>query len=221
MKFNEKLVLNAYIFSLLGVEDLEGLSKSFKDDTRLEGVDEEGVSLFYYSISSMIFDDTPLDKIKLLEYDNNIVRHTKSLKQPIKWKYFQYLSLLFTEIYLDRYSASKENLLKNLNEYLEEFNSKIPTKEKIKPFEIDSLNKLAFWNATGSGKTLLMHINIMQFKHYNKSKINKTILITPNAGLSSQHLKEFEGNGFDAEMFSEESKGLFEKDIIEVLEISN
>jgi len=46
MKFNEKLVLNAYIFSLLGVEDLEGLSKSFKDDTRLEGVDEEGVSLF-------------------------------------------------------------------------------------------------------------------------------------------------------------------------------
>jgi len=188
MKFNEKLVLNAYIFSLLGVEDLEGLSKSFKDDTILEGVNEEGVSLFYYSISSMIFDDTPLDKIKLLEYDNNIVRHTKSLKQPIKWKYFQYLSLLFTEIYLDRYSASKENLLKNLNEYLEEFNSKIPRKEKISTFKLESLNKLAFWNATGSGKTLLMHINIKQFKHYNKSKINKTILITPNAGLSSQHL---------------------------------
>ena len=118
------------------------------------------------------------------------------------------------------YCSSKETLLKNLNEYLEEFNKSLPKKEQIKPFELNSLNKLAFWNATGSGKTLLMHINIMQFHHYNKNKINKTILITPNTGLSSQHLKEFEANGLDAEMFREESKNLFEQDIIEVLEIS-
>jgi len=32
MKFNEKLVLNSYIFSLLGVKNLEELSKSFKDE---------------------------------------------------------------------------------------------------------------------------------------------------------------------------------------------
>ncbi|MCK5294829.1 MAG: hypothetical protein KAJ49_09265 [Arcobacteraceae bacterium] len=30
--FGQKLVLNSYIFSLLGVKDLEELSKSFKDD---------------------------------------------------------------------------------------------------------------------------------------------------------------------------------------------
>ena len=220
MKFNEKLVLNSYIFSLLGVKDLEELSKSFKDEIRNEKLDEEGVSLFYYAIVGRLFDDAILNKIKLLEYDSNIVQHTKKLKQDIKWKYFQYITLLFVEIYLDMYSSSKETLLKNLNEYLEKFNAKLPLKEKIKPFELKNLNKLAFWNATGSGKTLLMHINMMQFNHYNKEKINKTILITPNAGLSSQHLKEFEANGLDAEIFSEESKGLFEKDIIEVLEIS-
>ena len=220
MKFNKKLVLNSYIFSLLGVKDLEELSNSFKDKIRNEKIDEEGVSLFYYAIVSRLFDDAKLDKIKLLEYDGNIVRHTKKLKQPIKWKYFQYLTLLFVEIYLDMYCSSKETLLKNLNEYLEEFNKSLPKKEQIKPFELNSLNKLAFWNATGSGKTLLMHINIMQFHHYNKNKINKTILITPNTGLSSQHLKEFEANGLDAEMFREESKNLFEQDIIEVLEIS-
>jgi len=219
-KFNEKLVLNSYIFSLLGVKDLKELSNSFKDEIRNEKIDEEGVSLFYYAIVGRLFDDAKLDKIKLLEYDSNIVKHTKKLKQPIKWKYFQYLTLLFVEIYLDMYCSSKETLLKNLNEYLEEFNKSLPKKEQIKPFELNSLNKLAFWNATGSGKTLLMHINIMQFHHYNKSKINKTILITPNAGLSNQHLKEFEANGLDAEMFREESKNLFEKDIIEVLEIS-
>ena len=220
MKFNEKLVLNSYIFSLLGVDDLEELSNSFKDDVRNEKVDEEGVSLFYYCLSSRLFDDAKIDKIKLLEYDSHILRHTKKLTQPIKWKYFQYITLLFTEIYLDMYCSSKDTLLKNLNEYLEEFNKRLSKKEKIAPFELENLNKLAFWNATGSGKTLLMHINIMQFKHYNKSKINKTILITPNAGLTEQHLKEFEANGLEAEKFSEESKSLFEKDMIEVLEIS-
>ena len=27
------------------------------------------------------------------------------------------------------------------------------------------LNKLAFWMATGSGKTLLMHANFLQYQH--------------------------------------------------------
>ena len=220
MKFNEKLVLNKYILSLLGVDSLEDLSKSFKDETRNEAIDEEGISLFHYAIIGKLFDDNKIDKTKLLEYDNNIVRHTKNLKQDIKWKYFQYLTLLFTEIYLDRYFSSKETLLKDLNKFLKEFNISLPPKEKIAPFELSNLNKLAFWNATGSGKTLLMHINLMQFKHYNKNKINKTILITPNAGLSSQHLKEFEASGILAEMFREDSQSLFEKDLVEVLEIS-
>lgn len=224
MKFNEKLVLNSYIFSLLGVNNsddlLKELSGSFKDKVTHEKVDEEGVSLFYRAISGQLFDDAKIDKIKLLEYDNNIVRDTKRLKQAIKWKYFQYITLLFTEIYLDMYCSSKETLLENLNAYLKEFNKSLLAKEKIEPFTLNGLNKLAFWNATGSGKTLLMHMNIMQFKRYNKKAINKTILITPNAGLSSQHLKELEANGFEAEMFSEGSRGLFEKEIIEVLEIS-
>ena len=28
------------------------------------------------------------------------------------------------------------------------------------------LNKVAFWSATGSGKTLLMHVNVLQYRHY-------------------------------------------------------
>jgi len=220
MKFNEKLVLNSYLFSLFGYQDLDSLSKSFKENTRNEKVDEEGVSLFYYSIVSSLNDEAKIDKIKLLEYDNNIVRHTKKLKQDIKWKYFQYIALLFTEIYLDRYCSSKETLVQDLNRYLEVFNAKLPKKERVEAFELKDLNKLAFWSATGSGKTLLMQMNIMQFKHYNRQSINKTILITPNAGLSSQHLKEFESNGFEAELFSDSSRGLFEQDVIEVLEIS-
>jgi len=225
MRFNEKLVLNKYIFSLFGCESFEEFLKYepiIKTDTNLEKIDEEGISLYYHLLTSRFFTNLKIDKIKLLEYDNNIVRHTQELKREVKWKYFQYMTLLFTEIYLDMYFSNKDALLKNLNSFLKEFNSKIPKKEGLGEFRIEGLNKLAFWNATGSGKTLLMHINILQFKHYNKSsshKINKTILITPNSGLSNQHNKEFEESGLEAEIFNKDGNNLFTGDAIEIIEI--
>ena len=50
------------------------------------------------------------------------------------------------------------------------------------------LNKLAFWMATGSGKTLLMHANILQYRraltrHGQRRELNRIILLTPNEGL--------------------------------------
>ncbi len=229
MRFNDKLVLNKYIFSLFGVKSFDEFLKyesSIKEDTNLEKIDEEGISLFYHLITIRFFTNLKIDKIKLLEYDTNIVRHTNALKREVKWKYFQYLTLLFTEIYLDMYFSSKESLLKNLNDFLKEFNAKNP-KEKIEPFKYEELNKLAFWNATGSGKTLLMHINMMQFSHYNqknKHKINKILLITPNAGLSAQHLRELYESGLEAEMFDKNRSSSRQTSIkfsdIEILEIS-
>lgn len=226
MKFNEKLVLSRYFFSLFGMEDFEAFCRhepNMRADTNLEKIDEEGISLFYHLITSRFFTQLKIDKIKLLEYDNNIVRHTKALKRDLKWKYFQYLTLLFTEIYLDRYFRSKQELLQELNHFLIEFNKKLPKTEQIDDFKLSDLNKLAFWNATGSGKTLLMHMNILQFHHYNQSnhhKINKVLLITPNAGLSEQHLGEFEQSSLDAEIFSKSAPTLFSGNNIEIIEIS-
>ena len=47
--------------------------------------------------------------------------------------------------------------------------------------------------ATGSGKTLLMHVNIKQYLYYlehhgRRRDLNRIILLTPNEGLSQQHL---------------------------------
>lgn len=58
--------------------------------------------------------------------------------------------------------------------------------------------------ATGSGKTLVMHANILQFQHYlakhhRRRELNRIILLTPNEGLSQQHLREFAVAGIDAE----------------------
>ena len=109
MKFNQKLALNAYMLSLFQVESIEELSKDLKE-SRLESVDENGQSLFYHRLTQRLFENPHLSKDKLEAYDANIVRYTTQLGRDIKWKYFQYLTLLFVEIYLDRYFNDKEAL---------------------------------------------------------------------------------------------------------------
>src|SRR5690606_1876722 len=93
-----------------------------------------------------------------------------------------------------------------------------------KPFTLENLNKLAFWNATGSGKTLLMHINIKQYLHYaslyNQHHQNKVLLITPNEGLSKQHLEEFKSSDIRANIFSKNDSGMFSGKQVEILEIT-
>ena len=39
---------------------------------------------------------------------------------------------------------------------------------RVEQYEESDLKKLAFWMATGSGKTLLMHMNYRQYLHYNR-----------------------------------------------------
>ena len=233
MKFNNKLVLNSYLISLFGFvkkdsnEDecysvFEELAKELKD-SQLEELDENDNTLFYHKLTdNLITTEKKISDDKLLEYDENIVRHTKTIGRGIKWKYFQYLSLLFVEIYLDKYFKDKEQLLQDLNAYLKEFNKSIKPKGKLTEYDNTELNKLALYSATGSGKTLLLQMNLLQFNHYanGKIKINKTVLITPNEGLSNQHLEEFEVSNIEAEIFSKESKGLFESNAIEILEIT-
>ena len=162
MKFNEKLVLNSYLLSLFGVDTFEALAKDLKT-SRLEELDENDNTLFYHELKDkLIATDKKISDDKLLEYDENIVRHTKTMGRDIKWKYFQYLSLLFVEIYLDKYFEDREQLLLDLNKHLKEFNENLDKKEKLTEYNETELNKLALYNATGSGKTLLLHMNLLQ-----------------------------------------------------------
>jgi len=167
----------------------------------------------------------------LRAYDENIVRHWQRIttrrnreERPISPKYFQYLALLFTEIYLDRYFRDAAGLLASLNTFVSEFNSELPEPDQIRPYKLDELNKLAYWQATGSGKTLQMHVNILQYRHYlalngRERELNRIILLTPNEGLSLQHQREFELSGLDAELFSKEGRGLFAGRSVEIIDI--
>lgn len=231
-----KLALNQWLLSLFNVTKFEQLAEHLRNE-KLEGMDENNVHHFHHALTAQLFNLTQLPTELLLEYDQNIVRHTQRLNErritrgeaTIVWKYFQYLTLLFTEIYLDRYFRDPQTLLADINTQVAAMNADRPENDHVAPFDDSAeawpqINKLAYWSATGSGKTLLMHANILQYqsyleKHGRRRELNRIILLTPNEGLSQQHLREFEEAGLPAELFQKDGSGLFAGQRIEILDI--
>lgn len=232
LKLSKGLVLNRYLLSLFGCTEFEQMAVYLKA-SNLEGYDEENVSKFHIAIKLWLASDI-LPKELLLEYDQNIFSHTAEISENrdevVKWKYFQYVTLLFTEIYLDKYFSDANKLLKELNEFVDKFNdlldNDVPNKYDFisQKFTINELSKIAIWSATGSGKTLLLHVNIKQYLYYankfGKKDFNKVLLVTPNEGLSLQHLKDFKESNIDAEIFSKSSGSMFSGTKVEIIEIS-
>ena len=234
--FSHKLVLNQWILSLFNVKSFKEIADLLRNES-LEGLDENNIHRFHHVLTAHLFNLTKISTEQLLEYDQNIVKHTLRLndtrrtngEDPIVWKYFQYLALLFTEIYLDRYFSNPLELLKDLNKQISVYNEGKPETEQISQLDetIDAwsqLNKIAFWMATGSGKTLIMHANILQYqnsleKHGRSRELNRIVLLTPNEGLSKQHLGEFKKSGVTAELFNKDGS-LFSGKVVEILEVT-
>lgn len=235
--FSYKLALNQWILSLFGVNKFEDLALHLRDE-RLEGLDENNITRFYHAIVTYFPDLPELSTSVLLEYDQNIVKHTRTLNEPriahgekpITWKYFQYLALLFAEIYLDRYFADPESLRSAIAAQITKLNEGQDEDDQIEGFDDSAdasadLNKLAFWIATGGGKTLIMHANILQYRYYvekhrKQRELNRIILLTPNEGLSQQHLREFQASGIEAEIFNKDGTSLFTGHSVEIIEIT-
>ena len=246
--FHDKIVLNKYLLSLFGINAIGSkiVSKNglevFKELklSSTEGYTEEGNTKVLEQLKAHLYLTEDLTESMLQQYDENIVRYTHEISdgrdELIVWKYFQYLSLLFTEIYLDKFFGNKKQLQHDLNQFVKKFNAKeveehIGKKLKkgdsiyqVSPFKETDLNKLAFWNATGSGKTLLMHVNIKQYLHYakknNKGHGSKILLITPNEPLSRQHLADFQLSGIPANIFTKNQSGMFSGREVEIIEVS-
>lgn len=94
--------------------------------------------------------------------------YNRLISRPVQLRYYQILALYYTEAAL----------------------RKIRNKEKGYTVK----NKLAYWMATGSGKTLLMHLNILQYidhiggwRAFDELQI---ILTTPGVNLIEQHRRE-------------------------------
>jgi len=225
-RFDESLVLFQYMLSLFGSKSLDVLCEGMKGRDQ-EGWNEQNISRIYYYLTTQLFEFPGITKEQLLRYDQNITSHTFAVsgrRGQFRWKYFQYMALLFTEIYLDRYFGNAHGLLDDLNAFVERMNANREPQDKIDAYRMEDLNKIAFWQATGSGKTLIMHINILQYRHYldkafKQKDLNRTILLTPNEGLSAQHRDEFLLSGLSAGLFVKDGQSLFATRAIEIIDI--
>ena len=110
----------------------------------------------------------PLERIQDFLDDYNYLTG-----QNFKLRYYQVLALLFTECFFaDQQSDGYDQDSRQ-----------------------ETQRMLAYWMATGSGKTLVMHLNILQYLHHFCRRDNARLqifLTTPLANLIKQHERELE-----------------------------
>ena len=144
----------------------------------------------------------------LARYDDNVRRHLATInagrRDPITLRYFQQLAAIYAELFLDRRAAAPEAFAQEIDRYVASRVRLMPATYPVRGITAADLNKLAFWMATGSGKTLIMHLNYLQFLHYGGAdQLDNIILITPNEGLSAQHMDEMAASGIPSARFGE------------------
>ena len=203
MKLANSLVLFKYLLTQFGFKTFDELKEKFSGFA--PRMDSAGQSLY---ANMLLASPVKISKNDILRYDTIILEYEEMLRKNraepyLSFKYFQYFALLFTEFYFENYQSSKEIFLQELNAFKNaqrDFND-------IEDFQASDLKKLAYWMATGSGKTLIMHVNYWQLKKYFKDWEN-IILITPNEGLSLQHYEEFCKSGIKAKLYSGSEESL-------------
>lgn len=217
MQLDKQLVLFRYILKQFGYETFEDLRDDFNN--KEGGVSSTGYTFFASILmtnSGKLIEDTSIQ-----QYDEAIQSYEKKLRENraepfLTFKYYQWFSLLFTEYFFDLYSHNETLFINQLNHYL----SDSKDFKDIESYQESDLKKLAYWMATGSGKTLLMHCNYWQIIKYYKDWEN-IILITPNEGLSRQHYESFLESGIPSKLYSgsEESLKTKEGEVL-ILEIT-
>ena len=222
-KINNHLILHGWLNDQFGYRTPRDL---LRDVALLdEGFTPDGHSPFCEFLMSC--PDVKPDVEKALPtYDANIKKHLSAINkertQPIVLRYFQYLALLYTEIFLDWRFNRPGEFLRQLNAFVETRNNeRNPGDSRDTAFTETDIEKLAFWMATGAGKTLIMHINYYQYLHYCKDELDHIVLITPSEGLSEQHMQEMKKSNILCEPFSVEgNRARNTRNVMQVIEIS-
>jgi hypothetical protein len=167
-----------------------------------EGYGTDGMSFVASALTGRAGKKVAAEEIK--SYDTNVRSHLYRINErrsePLTLRYFQTLAMLYTERVLDRLGKGPKQFCKELNTFVQ--TTKPVGWRDFPHFTPASLRKLAFMMATGSGKTLLFHLNYLQFLHYNGSKpLANILLITPGPDLSAQHLRELQTSGLPCRLF--------------------
>ena len=199
------LVLHHFICREFGYADMDAMLDRLRDappTSTASGESEYARALYLHPERAKISPEA------LTEYDVNIAAHSRRLRMTIEhgrgWKPHQYLALLFTEHYLCRYFSDSYTLCADLNKA--KFRNRAT--RNMPDYTIDDLRTVALQSATGSGKTLIMHASILQYRHWlsrSGQQLNNIILVTPNEQMSRQHGRDLQESGISARLFSNET----------------
>ncbi len=199
-----RLVLHRFICREFGYDDIRIMLDRLRDvPTSFDaGRESEYARALYLPPTATV---QPND---MAQYDANVVTHSHKLRMTLEqgrvWKPYQYLALLFTEHYLHRYFHDPEALCADLNRA----RASHRLTRDMPDYTLDDLRTIAFQSATGSGKTLLMHAHILQYRQHlaaSGGRLNNVVLLTPNEQMSMQHEKELRTSGVPARLFSAEA----------------
>ena len=199
-----RLALQRFACREFGYEDLGEMLESLArapGEMGAAGGESEYFRALYLAPAAWV----KVTRDRFAEYDANIGALSRRLRMTGEhgrtWKPHQYLALLFTEHYLHRYFDDAEALRADLNRA----KSHHRPISRLPDYQPDDLRTLAFQSATGSGKTLLMHAHILQYRHYLSragGRLNNVVLVTPNEQMSAQHERELRASGLAARVFS-------------------
>jgi len=223
IRLEDSLVLNRYFHRLLGADSFAELKSLLRQVP--EGPASDGQSHFFSRLATQPALKAAPEALR--EYDRRILgyeaRLDKARPEFRGFRYFQYLALLYTEMMLDRLTSDPAALLAELNRLRNQLVEDRQIERSIGAFEADDLRRLAFFMATGSGKTLLLHVNVWQMLYYlehgphpetlvrrpdGRREFDNVLLITPNEGLSDQHIRELRASGMtDADHFLADPHG--------------
>ena len=103
--------------------------------------------------------------------------------------YFQWLACLYTDLYLARLKRDRAGLREALETHRREKFLHLPG------YADAELDRIACFMATGAGKTLVLHLNLLQFLEHKPFEPQNILLVTPNESLSAQHRAELAASG--------------------------
>lgn len=199
MRLPARLLVFDYVTSLLGSleADRPDIGKALRDGAKKveHGRRSDGQSN-YFSMLDSWGTRVRIERSQLAEYDMNILNIEDRLgryRPGFRFTYFQYLAALYSEIYLHRLAADPGALLRDLRNHRKRYFI-----GELSPVTAADLRKAAFWMATGSGKTLLAHANLMQFDLYRPFAPDNILFVTPSPTLTDQHLDELAKSGLAA-----------------------
>ena len=151
MNIEQHLVLNKFFLRLVGYETFDALRNDFNRID--EGFDSSGNS---YLLHTLIGKKVRVPEHDLLRFDDTIQAYETRLKAhrndpQLRFKYFQYFAILFSEYFFDRLSTNKTQLLADLNAFSTEYCAAAHV--SAVSFAESDMKKIAFWMATGSGRS--------------------------------------------------------------------